>query len=272
MLDSAGYGAVAITKSISIIAPTGVYAGIAVLPGANGVTIAAEDVNVVLRGITINGQGGNTGILMSAGGSLAVDSCVIFNMRGDGIQINADATFSITDTAIRRNGGNGVLLQNGPRGSITRAIISRHGLDGIHAEGAFPSLTAVDIADTTVDGSTNGIVAVSKDPSAVVKASVRDSRVTRTGNVGLGAESTAGAPVTLSVSNSMVTDNINGIAAILPGAKVIASGNTVTDNRSFGLRNLNGVIESAGNNTVRGNSTGTGGLNTDGVITAVGTL
>ena len=38
VLDSAGYGPVAITKGISIVAPSGVYAGITVFAG-NGVTI-----------------------------------------------------------------------------------------------------------------------------------------------------------------------------------------------------------------------------------------
>ena len=37
VLDSGGYGAVALTKSISLIAPTGVYAGISVFPGSAGV-------------------------------------------------------------------------------------------------------------------------------------------------------------------------------------------------------------------------------------------
>ena len=34
VLDSGGYGAVVLTKSISLIAPTGVYAGISAFPGA----------------------------------------------------------------------------------------------------------------------------------------------------------------------------------------------------------------------------------------------
>ena len=76
VLDSGGYGAVTITQSVALIAPTGVYAGISIFPGADGVTIATAGVNVVLRGLTINGQGGNNGIFMTAGNRLTVENCV----------------------------------------------------------------------------------------------------------------------------------------------------------------------------------------------------
>ncbi|MEO8675952.1 MAG: hypothetical protein ABI569_10255 [Casimicrobiaceae bacterium] len=58
VLNSAGYGSVTVTKSVSIVAPQGIYAGITVFSGA-GVTInaGASDI-VVLRGLSINGQGG----------------------------------------------------------------------------------------------------------------------------------------------------------------------------------------------------------------------
>ena len=57
-MDSAGYGAVTITQSVSIIAPAGIYAGISVF-GGDGVTVNAPGAIVVLRGLSINGQGGN---------------------------------------------------------------------------------------------------------------------------------------------------------------------------------------------------------------------
>src|SRR5262245_2610773 len=61
VLDSAGYGPVAITKSVSIIAPPGIYAGISVISG-DGVTVNAPGAVVVLRGLFINGQGGRWGV------------------------------------------------------------------------------------------------------------------------------------------------------------------------------------------------------------------
>jgi hypothetical protein len=70
VLGSAGYGAVSISQPVKIIAPAGVYAGITVA-GGSGVTITglASTDTVVLRGLTINGQGGSDGV--SVGSSAA---------------------------------------------------------------------------------------------------------------------------------------------------------------------------------------------------------
>ena len=124
VLDSGGYGAVTITQSVALIAPTGVYAGISVFPGADGVTIATAGVNVVLRGLSINGQGGNNGINMTAGNSLTVENCVISNLSQNGILVNAATSVNITDTIVRRNGGSGITLLNGVKATITRAVVS----------------------------------------------------------------------------------------------------------------------------------------------------
>jgi len=78
-LDSAGYGPVTITQSVSIIAPAGVYAGIST---AQGVTIHAPNIKVALRGLTINNtsaNGAGYGIYLEQGVELSVESCVISN-------------------------------------------------------------------------------------------------------------------------------------------------------------------------------------------------
>ena len=111
VLDSGGYGAVTITKSLALIAPTGVYAGISVFPGADGVTIATPGVNVVLRGLSINGQGGNNGINMTAGNKLTVENCVISNLAQNGINVNGTVTVRVTDTIVRDNSSVGIYLQ-----------------------------------------------------------------------------------------------------------------------------------------------------------------
>src|SRR5215472_14132910 len=51
VLDSAGYGPVTIGKSVSIIAPQGVHAGIAVTGSAIGVTVSGVGIDVLLRGL-----------------------------------------------------------------------------------------------------------------------------------------------------------------------------------------------------------------------------
>src|SRR5919108_688209 len=71
-LDSGGYGPVTIGSAISLVAPTGVYAGITAFSG-NAVTVSAGSSDVVtLRGLTLNGLGGSTGIAFDTGGTLYV--------------------------------------------------------------------------------------------------------------------------------------------------------------------------------------------------------
>jgi hypothetical protein len=57
VLDSGGYGTFAIGKSVSVIAPTGVYAGISVFSGA-GITVSTVATDTVkLHGLTVSDQG-----------------------------------------------------------------------------------------------------------------------------------------------------------------------------------------------------------------------
>jgi hypothetical protein len=269
VLDSGGYGAVTITQSVALIAPPGVYAGISVFPGASGVTIATPGVNVVLRGLSINGQGGNNGINMTAGNSLSVENLVISNLTQNAILVNAVATVNVTDTIIRRNAVNGIYLQNGAKSTITRAEVSGSA-SGIRVEGATASTTTTaDIADTTLDGNTNGVNAFSLNVTPIVRVSVRDSRVVRNSQFGLAAASIGTGVVTLSASNNIVSNNGSGIEAQGDaGAKVFVSGNTITTN-AVGMRTNNvAVIESAGNNTIRGNTT----VDVSGTITSFGGL
>ncbi len=69
VLDSGGYGTVTVNKAVKIQSPAGVYAGLSVASGT-GITVNAPGATVVLRGLTVNGQGGTTGITFSAGSKL----------------------------------------------------------------------------------------------------------------------------------------------------------------------------------------------------------
>jgi hypothetical protein len=120
--DSAGYGPVTITQSVSIIAPQGVYAGISVFSG-DGITIAGSGVKVVLRGLSINGQGGFTGISFGGSGTLHVENCAANNMNGNGFTFspNAASEFYIKDSVFRNNGINGGSAFGAAKGSIDRS-------------------------------------------------------------------------------------------------------------------------------------------------------
>jgi hypothetical protein len=88
VLDSAGYGAVTLGQSISIIAPSGIYAGVTASSG-DAITIAgasATDV-ITLRGLSIEGAGGANGISLDSAplGALHVEDCYINNFTTAGL-------------------------------------------------------------------------------------------------------------------------------------------------------------------------------------------
>ena len=87
---------------------------------------------------------------------------------------------------------------------------------------------------------------------------MRDSRAVRNVSFGLASQSDAGAAVSLSASNNIVANNNFGIGAFNAGAKVWASGNTVSDNANNGLLNDGALFETAGNNAVRNNGVNLG--------------
>lgn len=252
VLDSGGYGAVTITKSVALIAPTGVYAGISVFPGANGVTIATPGVNVVFRGITINGQGGNIGILMTAGNRLTVDNCIISNLTQAGIWVSDAGALRVTDSAIRDNGSYGVTVRNGVSAIITRTIISGNGY-AVAAEGTVASATTADIAETTMDQNQWGVLARSSFASATISVSVRNSHILR-GGTGVEAFSVQGAQVNATASNNIFSNTVYALVNGGAGSKFSASGNVISKSL-YGITNQsNGIFESAANNVMAANS------------------
>jgi hypothetical protein len=140
--DSAGYGIVTITKSVSIIAPPGVYAGIRVFAGFDGVTVNAPFATVVLRGLSINGQGGANGILFQQGRRLRIENCVISNMGAQGIYHQADnAEMIVLDTISRYNGDGGIALVAQNASVVLDHVRSEHNMNvGFYIAPVVPAL------------------------------------------------------------------------------------------------------------------------------------
>src|SRR5215813_835786 len=96
-LDSGGFGAVTITKSIIISCEAGT-AGVLV-SGTNGIVVQAAPADVVyLRGLDIEGlTTGLAGISFISGGALHVEKCLI---RDFGAGIATGVSFTPTNTAV----------------------------------------------------------------------------------------------------------------------------------------------------------------------------
>jgi len=115
-LDPGGFGAVTITKGITIDGGGGQVASVLV-SGTNGIVVAAGATDVViLRNLRINGlKGGQSaaglsGIRFTSGGVLIVDKCEIFGFQNNGVDIalGASASAWVTNTNIENISGTGV--------------------------------------------------------------------------------------------------------------------------------------------------------------------
>jgi len=138
-LDPAGYGAVTITKSITIDCED--TQGSILSSGTNGVIInitAETDAKkaVKLRGLTINGAGtGINGIRLLAANSLSVEEVVIDGVTQHGISVEGSSQVVVKGSAIRSNAGSGIngFLSNGSADiMVTNSLLNGNG-KGIYA-------------------------------------------------------------------------------------------------------------------------------------------
>lgn len=157
VLDSAGYGAATVDKSVSILAPSGVYAGISVFAG-DGVAIAAPGATVVLRGLSINGQGGATGIHIQQAAAVRIEGCVVSGMSSTGIADNAaGADVALFDTIVRDNGNSGIeILTSSGSVHVDRVRSERNAGSGLIASSSGTALT-ISISDSTFVHNANGV-------------------------------------------------------------------------------------------------------------------
>jgi parallel beta helix pectate lyase-like protein len=236
-LDSAGYGPVTITKSISIIAQPGVHAGITVTSG-DGITInAGQFDDVTLHGLTIEGAGGTNGIDFVAGSTLNVEDCVISGFastNANGILVaasaGANAQLLVSDSICRGNYC-GIQVQVGNTSSEAAGNAS---LDHVRLE-------------------KNAVYGLLVN-AAGARVSIADSVSSENGN---GMWDASGQ---LNVERCLVANNAAGIAAINSNATVRVSNSTITNSTGSGLFiNSGATMQSRGNNTVRGNGTDVNG-------------
>ena len=249
-LDTAPYGTVTLTQSISLTAAPGVYAGMSVFPGATGVTIATPGVNVVLRGLTINSQGGDAGISMTAGAKLSIENCVIsnFSISGSpvnqyGVKVETAATVRMVNTLVRDN-DIGIQLEAGATANISGSKFFGNSTYGIVAFNYINgTTTTVAVSDTAVTGGGGiGIYAIVDSAStAIARAEIVRSIVSNY-NEGVRAESQNGT-ASVSIRKSMVTgSSIYGLEQIGSGATMTSYGNNTLSNNS---NNILGTLTTA---------------------------
>jgi hypothetical protein len=239
-IDSAGFQPVLISKSVSIVGPSGIEAGVVATAGvAIHVTAATTD-TVSLRGLTLDGGGAASyGIQVDSVGQLEVIGCVVRNFSNTGIfigpSVNSTQTLSfiISDTLVSKNANYGILVEGllaqTINGTIER-VRAIHNQDGIYVYGAAMSGGALNVAisDSVASNNTNGIIYQTNTIRTV--GSVQNSTIAGNSDVGLDVISTNVAKTAyVGVQSSTISGNFIGL--------FIHDGGTILLSRSMFAQN-----------------------------------
>src|SRR5262249_31800108 len=125
-LDPGGFGALTITKAITLNGQAGMTS--VLVAGTNGIVVqaGANDV-VVLRAININGiNSGFNGIRFLSGKALYIEDCEIFGFTVSGIDIQPSATAPvfIVNSRIHDNGTSGAAVDLNVQGNASVSVVS----------------------------------------------------------------------------------------------------------------------------------------------------
>jgi hypothetical protein len=234
VLDPGSYGALTITKALTVDGGTGAGWGSTLASGVNGFTInittgLATD-RVILRNLSINCNSTNVdGIRFLAGKELHVQNVNIFQCLGDGIEVSGPASGTmkvfVTNTSVK-NGGTGIRVTS---------------------------------AGGTVNVSVNKSEFANNTTGADVQAgtlNISNSNITGNTDAGLSAGGALGSVI--NADNNTVTNNGGaGITAATGVATVRVNGNSIHRN-GIGLSN-SGALQTCSNNKNSGNTTETSG-------------
>jgi hypothetical protein len=255
-LDPGGFGALTITKAITIDGGGGIVASVLV-SGTNGFVISAGAGDVVtLNNLRFQGVAGgaNTaglnGIRFLSGKALNVLNCYIYGFSQNGIDValNQSSTGNVfvTNTVIKNCAGDGISLANAQSATTLRATVERtsivDGGQGLHVRSGF-SATARNCDFSLNSG--NGVWADALTAGAFAVARVWASQISLNGSNG-----------------ALAGNGGNSGSSIVELAQNQVDGNS----GSAALASVGGTIETFSNNSMRGN--GTNGCT--GVCTPVG--
>ena len=227
-IDSGGFGALTITKAITLDCET-VEAGVLVA-GTNGIVVAAATTDVVvLRGLDFQGLGsGLNGVQFNSGAALYIEKCVIQGFIDSGVNFvpnqNGTAKLTISDTVIRQTGSatlsGGIVMQ--PQ-SATAPVVAT-------------------IKNSSITGSYLGIKADS-ELGGNINASFYNTVTNQNSHAGIIAQAVPGGEggtTSFMIDSATSSNNVYGIRADGPNATVRVSNSTVTNNSTVGLAGTDG--------------------------------
>ncbi len=234
-LDPGGFGAVTITKSITLDG-TGTFASI-LASLTTGIIINAASTDVItIRGISINGAcNGIRGMNILQAKTVNIEDCVIFRFANEGILVNEsnDLALNVRNSVIRDNAGEGISLSTSS--STLKAALDNVRLSGNGANGVRVFAGGRLVARNCVfsHNGANGILVDAVGAGTVAHARVWASDISlNTQGVAAGKGGNAGTSV------------------------VEIAQNQIDNNSAFGVNiGTGGTVETFSNNSIRSNGT-----------------
>jgi hypothetical protein len=163
-LDPGGFGAVTITKSITISCPSTGTAGV-LAAGTNGIIInTPANAEVLLEGLDIEGFGngttpGITGVSIRSATKVTIQKCSIRNFSGNGVSVEGPAgtRVVIVDSLILSNNGAGVGVSGVGFAAnvavVLRTVIENHSVASV----AVDTGSSLFMSGSKLSGSTTGV-------------------------------------------------------------------------------------------------------------------
>jgi len=253
-LDPGGFGTVTITKSITISCKH--VEGSALSSSTNGIIVNGAGIDVVLRGLDIDGgsttSAGLNGIRFLQGASLIVEDTVIRDFSAvapNGVGIVVSNTSLVPDIHIINSNisGNGT----GASGAGVQIIPTGTG-------GAKLTITNSNLSNNVI-----GIRASTGGTTGLIYVTATDTTATGSSSHGFFSEGTGG-PVRMMLGQVASVNNLGDGVRSVGGNSVVRIGSSVvTGNNGTGLiAASSGQLQSYGNNQVNSNTA-------DGTATAV---
>jgi hypothetical protein len=241
-LDPGGFGALTITKAITIDGGGGQVASVLVA-GTNGIVVSAgAGHTVTLRNLRINGlagtpNGGLNGVQFLSGAALHIKNCTIFGFTQNGINISLTSSSTtsvfVTDTVVSNSAG-GIAARTAGTGqvfvSMQRTTLAQNSGFGLIVDGSSGSGTIVGtVSDSLIAGNGTGMSAVSGATSTV---GIRVTRSSIVNNLTTGAlaDGSAGQPVAILFSDNLITGNSPGLSSVGGGLLLSYQNNSFNGN------------------------------------------
>ena len=233
-IDPGGFGAVTITKSITIDG-AGTQASI-LAANVNGIIINGAGITVNLRNLSINGANFTTGngIRIIQAAAVNVENVTLANFAGTGLN------------------GRGITIEtvtSGVRVNVLNSSIANMENHGIHA---VPTAGSVQLVVDNVRIANGGGAGIDLRENTAATIS-RSALINHRNQAAVRLELTS---ANATISSSVLANNAAGVTNVAAGGapSVFLYGNTITRSTVSALQINSGTMTSLGNNIIRGNA------------------